>query len=40
MICVDIVTKRYKAADRLALLDYKTFDILIEIGNLQTGDTR
>ena len=40
MICVDIAMNRYNAAHRLALLDYKTSDILIEIGILQTGDVR
>jgi len=40
MICVDITLKRYNATDRLALLDYKTSDILIETCNLQTVDTR
>jgi hypothetical protein len=40
MNCVDIDMNRYNVADRLAFLDYKTTDILIEIGILQTGETR
>ena len=40
MICVDIAMNRYNAADRLALFDYKNPDVLIEVGILQTGDTR
>jgi hypothetical protein len=40
MICVDIAMNRYNAADRLALLDYKNSDVLIEVGILRTGDTQ